>query len=69
MGAGIPYPLGLPHPVAIRQLIGPPIELPEGDPEDTQLLDTLHARVTGAVQTLIDRAVSGQLPPSEWPNG
>ena len=28
--AGIPYPLGLPHPVAIRQLIGPPIELPEG---------------------------------------
>jgi 1-acyl-sn-glycerol-3-phosphate acyltransferase len=71
---GIPLPLGLPHPVRVRQLIGPPIEVemlealaaPGEGPDDERFLNRCHARVTAAVQDLIDRANSGRPLPLRW---
>lgn len=64
---GLPYPLGLPRPVPVRQLVGPPLDVALGaDPEDPDWLEAAHARVTGAVQELLDRAVAGHCPPSRW---
>ena len=64
---GLPYPLGLPRPVQVRQLVGPPLDVAVGaDPEDPDWLDAAHARVTSAVQELIDRALRGECPPARW---
>jgi 1-acyl-sn-glycerol-3-phosphate acyltransferase len=56
-----PWPLSPPFPVKITQHIGEPIDLEDGgkvDPADRAQLLVLHARVTGAVQSLLDRARS-----------
>jgi len=64
---GLPYPLGLPRPMRVRQLVGPPLDLAVGaDPEDEEWLEAAHDRVTGAVQALLDRAVAGRCPPARW---
>ena len=57
LGLGGLYPFALPLPVKIKQLVGDPIELGEVDPDDAAALGSLHERVTGAVQALLDRAV------------
>jgi 1-acyl-sn-glycerol-3-phosphate acyltransferase len=72
--AGVPFPLGLPRPVRVRQLIGPPIEVEmlEGlarrgeKPGDPRFLNRCHARVTAAVQELVDRASSDRPCPPGW---
>ncbi len=56
---GLPFPLGAPRPVHVRQHVGEPIEL-DGDPEDDDFLDAAHLRVTSAVQDLIEAARSGR---------
>jgi 1-acyl-sn-glycerol-3-phosphate acyltransferase len=71
---GVPFPIGLPHPVRVRQLIGPPIEpemledlaAPGEALDDRRFLDRCHARVTAALQELIDRANSGRPVPARW---
>jgi 1-acyl-sn-glycerol-3-phosphate acyltransferase len=71
---GVPFPIGLPQPVKVRQLIGPPIEpetlealaAPGEDIDDKRFLDRCHARVTAALQELIDRANSGRPVPERW---
>ncbi len=53
------WPLAVPLPVKIHQLVGPAIDLEaEGpvDPTDRDQLLALHARITGAVQGLLDSA-------------
>jgi len=50
------WPFSPPFPVRIRQVVGPPIPLPEVDPRDREALLPLHRRVVGAVQALIDEA-------------
>jgi hypothetical protein len=54
-----PYPLSLPFPVRMRQLVGAPID-PRGDGDialdDRPGLLRLHDRVQRAVQDLLDRA-------------
>lgn len=59
---GLPYPLGLPRPVQVRQLIGAPIDLAadaNADPDDEAWLASAHERVSGAVAALLDRAQEG----------
>lgn len=66
---GLPFPLGQPRPVSVRQLVGPPIDLsidPAADPDDPGWVEAAHARVSGAVQELLDRAVAGGMPPAAW---
>jgi Diacylglycerol acyltransferase len=63
VGATGLWPLSLPLPARIRQIIGPPIHLEDGgkvDPRDKDALLVLHRRVTGAVQSLLDRAQSAE---------
>lgn len=53
------WPLSPPFPVKITQHIGAPLDLEEGgpvDPSDRGALLALHARVTSAVQALLDGA-------------
>lgn len=53
------WPISPPFPSKIVQLVGEPITLPrqgEIDPKDKAAWAALHAKVTGAVQGLIDRA-------------
>ncbi len=59
---GLPYPVGLPRPVQVRQLLGPAIDLaaePDADPEDPDWVESAHARVSGAVADLLARAQGG----------
>ncbi|HYH94337.1 lysophospholipid acyltransferase family protein [Hyalangium sp.] len=59
LGATGVWPLSLPFPVKVTQLIGAPIERHlEGriDPADRAALQELHQEVRGAVQSLMDRA-------------
>lgn len=62
---GLPFPLGLPRPMHVRQLVGPPIRL-TGDPDDPDWLEHAHEGVVSAVQELIDRARDGAGPPNRW---
>lgn len=58
VGLGGLWPLALPFPVKIRQLLGRPIDLlADGpvDPADDVALARLHAQVTGAVQGLLNQ--------------
>jgi 1-acyl-sn-glycerol-3-phosphate acyltransferase len=74
---GVPFPIGLPRPVRVRQLIGPPIEVGmlEGlarrgeGAEDRSFLDRCHGAVTAAVQELLERANSGRPCPRAWDHG
>lgn len=53
------FPLSPPFPVRFRQLIGAPIDLAADgwvDANDRSQLLTLHAKVIGEVQSLLDRA-------------
>lgn len=55
------WPLSPPFPARITMHIGEPLHLEEEgrvDPEDRERLRALHARVSGAVQALLDRARS-----------
>jgi 1-acyl-sn-glycerol-3-phosphate acyltransferase len=55
------FPLSLPYPVRIRQLIGAPIDLEADgrvDPADDRTLRALHRRTVAHVQALLDRAVA-----------
>ncbi len=55
------WPLAVPLPAKIRQLVGRPIDLTaQGpvDPSDREQLLVLHDRITGAVQGLLDQARS-----------
>jgi 1-acyl-sn-glycerol-3-phosphate acyltransferase len=71
---GVPLPFGLPKPVRVRQLIAPPIEpemleelaAPGEGADDRRFLDRCHARVTAALQELVDRANSGRPVPQRW---
>ena len=59
LGPGGIWPLSLPFPVKIRQIIGQPIDLrSEGllDPNDHQRISAMHHKVIGAVQGLLERA-------------
>ncbi|MBN1210768.1 MAG: acyltransferase family protein [Myxococcaceae bacterium] len=59
LGATGVWPLALPFPVKITQLVGAPIERHLGgriDPSDRPALLELHQEVRGAVQALMDRA-------------
>lgn len=52
-----PWPLSPPFPVKITTLLGAPIDLRDGGPVDVtdrEALGHLHARVTSAVQALLD---------------
>jgi hypothetical protein len=61
VGATGIWPMSLPFPAKIRQIIGAPIHLDETvAPDDDAALGRLHERVTGAVQGLLDRARSGE---------
>jgi hypothetical protein len=54
-----PWPLSPPFPVRITLHVGEPIDPSrEGDPSDRASLLLLHARITGAVQELLDAASS-----------
>jgi hypothetical protein len=56
------FPFSPPFPVQFRQIVGTPIDLNAGgrvDPDDRKALLRLHARVTDAVQELLDRALAG----------
>jgi 1-acyl-sn-glycerol-3-phosphate acyltransferase len=62
IGATGLWPLSPPLPVKITQLLGEPIDpASEGatDPSDRESLQRLHARVTGAVQALLDSRPGG----------
>jgi hypothetical protein len=50
------WPLAVPFPARIRQVVGAPIEVGDVDPDDREALRPLHAQVTGAVQALLDGA-------------
>lgn len=52
------WPLSPPYPVKITLHVGAPIDFSDDkvDPNDRQALLALHARVTGAVQSLLDEA-------------
>lgn len=50
------WPLSPPFPVKIRQIIGEPIETTGVDPDDRAAVLSLHRRVAGAVQALLDRS-------------
>jgi 1-acyl-sn-glycerol-3-phosphate acyltransferase len=59
IGATGVWPLSLPLPVKMTQLVGEPIERHLGgkiDPSDREALTALHQEVRGAVQALMDRA-------------
>ena len=59
LGATGVWPLSLPFPVKVTQLVGDPIERHLGgriDPADRAALQELHQEVRGAVQSLMDRA-------------
>jgi 1-acyl-sn-glycerol-3-phosphate acyltransferase len=59
IGATGVWPLSLPLPVKMTQLVGEPIERHLGgriDPSDKEALRALHQEVRGAVQGLMDRA-------------
>jgi hypothetical protein len=59
IGATGVWPLSLPLPVKMTQLVGEPIERHLGgriDPLDKEALVGLHQEVRGAVQALMDRA-------------
>ncbi len=59
IGATGVWPLSLPIPVKMTQLVGEPIERHLGgriDPSDREALMGLHQEVRGAVQALMDRA-------------
>jgi hypothetical protein len=61
LGVGLTglWPLALPFPVRMTQVIGTPIDpVAEGatDPADRSALLALHRKVGGAVQALLDRA-------------
>lgn len=52
-----PWPLSPPWPVRITTIVGEPIDLEADgpvDPRDAHALQALHARVTSAVQALLD---------------
>ncbi|MCK6501873.1 acyltransferase [Myxococcota bacterium] len=56
------WPLAVPFPVKIRQVVGPAIDLQaQGpvDPADREALQALHRRVVGAVEGLLARARGG----------
>jgi 1-acyl-sn-glycerol-3-phosphate acyltransferase len=56
------FPLSLPYPVRIRQLIGSPIDIAADgrlDPDDHHALHALHQRTMAHVQALLDRAREG----------
>lgn len=60
-----PYPLSVPFPVHIHQLIGEPIDLTADgpvDPRDEEHLRELHRRVQAQVQGLIDAARARHAP-------
>jgi len=57
VGLGGICPFAPPLPVKIKQFIGDPIHLGHPDPADLGALRTLHERVTGAVQALLEHAV------------
>ena len=53
------FPLSLPFPVKIRQLVGPPMPVTAAgglDPDDREALLEVHQQVVSAVQGLVDRA-------------
>ncbi len=53
------WPLAVPFPARIRQVVGAPIDLTADGPVDAgdrDVLSALHARVTGTVQALLDDA-------------
>lgn len=50
------WPFSLPFPVRITTRLGAPIHLPDVDPDDRAALSSLHARVKGAVQALLEAA-------------
>ncbi len=53
------WPLAVPFPARIRQVVGAPIDPRAGgpvDPDDREALRPLHAQVVGAVQGLLDGA-------------
>ena len=55
------WPLAVPFPVKIRQVVGAPIDLQADgpvDPQDRDALQALHRRVTSTVQGLLDHARS-----------
>jgi 1-acyl-sn-glycerol-3-phosphate acyltransferase len=59
IGATGVWPLSLPFPVKMTQLVGEPIERHLGgriDPSDREALVALHQEVRGAVQALMDHA-------------
>ncbi len=59
IGLGGVWPLALPLPVKMTQVIGPPIDpiaLGAGDADDRDALLAIHRSTTKAVQTLLDRA-------------